>query len=153
MNGLFSLKPEAVMIASATDKQDVLRQLSALLASVYRSDSDLVAERLQERENLGSTGFGNGVAIPHSRIPGLQRPVAGVIRLEEPVDFNAADGLPVDLIFGLLSPEQSGMSHLKSLAAIARLVRDDKMRDRLSSSENAETLYALLDNVTDRDAA
>ncbi len=110
-------------------------------------------ERLEEREALGSTGFGRGVAIPHARVPGLKRPVAALLRLKEPVDFAAADGLPVDLVFGLLSPENAGVTHLHALAAISRVVRDERTHDALMEARDAQTLYALLANATDRDAA
>jgi PTS system nitrogen regulatory IIA component len=112
-----------------------------------------VLERLDERERLGSTGFGRGVAIPHARVQGLKRPVAALLRLQEPVDFAAADGMPVDLVFGLLSPENAGVSHLHALAAISRIVRDERMHEAFSDAKDEETLFALLTNVTDRDAA
>ena len=83
-------------------------------------DAAAVLEYLEEREKLGSTGFGRGVAIPHARLPGIARPVAAVLRLEHPVDYSAADGLPVELVFGLLSPENSGATHLHALAAVFR---------------------------------
>jgi len=102
---------------------------------------------------LGSTGFGRGVAIPHARIPGLQRPVAVFLRLDVPVDFNAADGLPVDVVFGLLSPEAAGATHLQALASISRLMRDDAMHQAIARAPGAEAIYGLLSNVVDRDAA
>jgi PTS system nitrogen regulatory IIA component len=120
---------------------------------VYRLDRAQVQERIEERESLGSTGFGRGVAIPHARLDGLSRPVAVFLRLEEPVDFDSADGMPVDCVFGLLSPEQAGAVHLQALAAISRLMRDDRMHQRLSSAPDADALYAVLVNVIDRDAA
>jgi PTS system nitrogen regulatory IIA component len=112
-----------------------------------------VLERVTEREALGSTGFGRGVAIPHARIPQLGRPVAAFLRLEAPVAFEAADGMPVDLIFGLLSPEHAGAAHLHALAAISRMMRNDAMHSALSQAPSDEALYGLLSNVIDRDAA
>ena len=96
---------------------------------------------------------GRGVAIPHARIPDLNRPVAVFVRLEAPVAFDAADGMAVDLVFGLLSPEQAGAAHLHALAAISRMMRDEQMHTALSEAPGAEALYALLANVIDRDAA
>ncbi|MCB2084338.1 MAG: PTS sugar transporter subunit IIA, partial [Sphingomonadaceae bacterium] len=110
-------------------------------------------ESLQERESLGSTGFGRGVAIPHARIDGVPRPVAVLMRLDNAVDFAAADGMPVDLVFGLLSPQNAGASHLHALAAISRLVRDEAMHQAMADASDPEALYALLTNVSDRDAA
>lgn len=153
MNGLFTLYPEAVGTISADSKDAILRQLAETFAGVYGLDASSLLERIEERERLGSTGFGRGVAIPHARITGLQRPVAAFLRLENPVAFDSADGLPVDLVFGLLSPETAGAAHLHALAAISRLMRDDAMHQALSQAPGAEALYGLLSNVIDRDAA
>jgi len=102
---------------------------------------------------LGSTGFGRGVAIPHARIGDLNRPVAAFLRLEAPVAFDAADGMPVRFVFGLLSPEQAGVSHLHALAAISRLMRDERMHEALTQAPGPEALFGVLSNVIDRDAA
>jgi PTS system nitrogen regulatory IIA component len=93
------------------------------------------------------------VAIPHARIPGLTRPVAAFFRLEKPVQFDAADGMPVDLVFGLLSPESAGAAHLHALAAISRMMRDDALHAALGEAPGTEALFALLSNGSDRDAA
>ena len=153
MTALFTLLPDAVGTIDADSKQAILEQLAARFAEVYGLDAAMVLERIEEREKLGSTGFGRGVAIPHARIPELSRPVATFFRLESPVTFAAADGMPVDLVFGLLSPEQAGAAHLHALAAISRMMRDEQMRAALSDAPGAEALYALLANVIDRDAA
>lgn len=153
MSPLFSIKPEAVTIADPGDKPAILRALSEVFARSWDIDAAAVLERLEERENLGSTGFGRGVAIPHARFPGLARPVTALMKLRHPADFNAADGMPVELVFGLLSPENSGATHLHALAAISRLVRDEKVRDALVEAPDAEALFGLLTNATDRDAA
>ncbi|NOU02264.1 MAG: PTS transporter subunit EIIA [Novosphingobium sp.] len=153
MTALFNLQPEAVGTIDADSKQAILEQLAQRFAGVYGLDSALVLERIEEREKLGSTGFGRGVAIPHARIPELSRPVAAFFRLESPVAFDAADGMPVDLVFGLLSPEQAGAAHLHALAAISRMMRDEAMHAALSEAPGAEALYALLVNGIDRDAA
>lgn len=153
MNALFTLQPEAVSTAEADSKQAILNQLAAQFSSVYDLDQTLVLERIEEREKLGSTGFGRGVAIPHARIPDLVRPVAVFLRLKNAVAFDSADGMPVNLVFGLLSPEQAGAAHLHALAAISRLMRDERMHAALDEAPNSEALYALLSNVIDRDAA
>jgi len=153
MNALFTLLPEAVATVSVDSKPDILRHIADRFAAVYELSADEVLERIEERERLGSTGFGRGVAIPHARIPGLPRPVAVFLRLDAPVAFDAADGLPVDLVFGLLSPEAAGAAHLHALAAISRMMRDDAMHEALSSAPGAEAIYGLLSNVIDRDAA
>lgn len=153
MTALFTLLPEAVGTIDAADKPAILQQLAIRFAAVYGLDESLVRERIEEREKLGSTGFGRGVAIPHARITGLTRPVAVFLRLDAPVTFDAADGLPVDLVFGLLSPDQAGAAHLHALAAISRMMRDERMHQALSEAPGAEALYGLLCNVLDRDAA
>ncbi|MEO5598746.1 MAG: PTS sugar transporter subunit IIA [Novosphingobium sp.] len=153
MNALFNLLPEAVGTIRADSKPLILQQLAQRFAAVYGLDEAHVLDRIEEREKLGSTGFGRGVAIPHARIAGLTRPVAAFFKLETPVSFEAADGLPVDLVFGLLSPEHAGAAHLHALAAISRVMRDERMHQALTHAPSAEALYGLLSNVIDRDAA
>ncbi len=153
MNALFATTPEAVGMLRLADKPAIFAALGQRFASGWGLDPDIVVEQLEEREQLGSTGFGRGVAIPHARYAGLARPVAALIKLRQPVDFASADGLPVDLVFGLLSPENCGATHLHALAAISRLARDERMHGALSHAPDEEALYALLTNATDRDAA
>ncbi|QWC56791.1 PTS sugar transporter subunit IIA [Erythrobacter sp. 3-20A1M] len=145
--------PDAVIEAAAGDKPAVLEAVADAMASVYGLDRETVLDSLVEREALGSTGFGNGIAIPHARMEGLERPLAAVIRLDGAVDFAAADAMPVDLVFGLLSPAQAGADHLHALAAISRMVRGEDMRRALIEAPSTEALYALITNATDRDAA
>ncbi|MXO60486.1 PTS transporter subunit EIIA [Altererythrobacter salegens] len=153
MNVHFFLEPQDVAIVAATSKDAILEMLARQFAGSYDLNADDVLERLQEREALGSTGFGRGVAIPHARVTGVNRPVAVLLKLKDPVDFGAADGMPVDLVFGLISPEQSGAAHLHALAAISRLVRDERIHEVLSEAPDAEALYSLISNAADRDAA
>ena len=153
MNSIFVMKPESACITQADGKDDILCRLSELFADAYGLEAAQVLEHLEEREKLGSTGFGRGVAIPHARMPRLKRPVAAIMKLRKPVEFAAADGLPVDLVFGLLSPANSGATHLHALAAISRLVRDERVHDSLCDAPDAEALYSVLTNATDRDAA
>jgi PTS system nitrogen regulatory IIA component len=153
MNPHFHLDPAAVAIVTAKSKDAILQALAGQFAAAYGLDAAEVLERLNEREHLGSTGFGRGVAMPHARVDGLKRPVAALLKLSEPADFASADGLPIDLVFGLVSPEQCGATHLHALAAISRLVRDERIHEALSEAPDAEALYGLVSNAADRDAA
>lgn len=153
MSGLFSLLPEAVVTVDADSKDIILDRLAGQFATVYGLDQKAVLARVHEREQLGSTGFGRRIAIPHARMAGLTRPVAVFMRLAAPVEFESADGMPVDLVFGLLSPEGAGATHLHALAAISRMMRDERMHEALMAAPGVEALYSLLSNVIDRDAA
>ena len=153
MTALFNLLPEAVGTIDADSKQAILDQLANRFAQVYGLDPVLVLERIEEREKLGSTGFGRGVAIPHARIPELARPVAAFFRLASPVSFDAADGMPVAMVFGLLSPEGAGAAHLHALAAISRMMRDEQMHAALGEAPGPEAIYALLANGKEMQAA
>ncbi|EQB12624.1 MAG: sugar transporter subunit [Novosphingobium lindaniclasticum] len=153
MSSLFTLLPDAVVTSSADSKALILGQLADMFAEVYNLDREKVLARINEREEMGSTGFGRRVAIPHARMSALGRPVAVVMRLDNPVDFESADGVPVDLVFGLLSPENAGATHLHALAAISRMMRDERMHAALIEAPGPEALYSLLSNVIDRDAA
>jgi PTS system nitrogen regulatory IIA component len=153
MSSLYSIRPEAVAIIDSADKPAILERLSEIFARSWKLDGGEVLEQLEERERLGSTGFGRGVAIPHARIAGIARPVAALLKLRQPADFAAADGLPVDIVFGLLSPENSGATHLHALAAISRLMRDERVHEALSEAPDEEALYGLLSNAADRYAA
>ncbi|WP_114521209.1 PTS sugar transporter subunit IIA [Altererythrobacter sp. ZODW24] len=153
MSAEFKIIPEAVIAASPEDKPAILKALADVFARAYSRDATEVLESLQEREQLGSTGFGRGVAIPHARIEGLARPMAACLRLNQPVDFDAADGMPVDLVFGLISPAEGGTAHLHALAAISRLLRDEAMHEALTEAPDEEALRGLLTNISDRDAA
>ena len=153
MNVHFKLLPEAVWVADLPDKSAILEVLADRFAAVYLLDRSRVLDALQEREALGSTGFGRRVALPHARIEGIARPMAALLKLSTPVEFAAADRLPVDLVIGLLSPTNAGATHLHALAALSRMVRDEDMHRALTSATDTETLYALLTNASDRDAA
>ena len=153
MEAYFRLEPEAVFVDDADGKKAILQRLAQRFASVYDLDAVIVQEALEEREALGSTGFGRGVAIPHARIDGLGCPVVALMRLDSPVEFDAADGMAVDLVFGLLSPSNAGVSHLHALAAISRMARDDAMHQALTDANDAEALFSLLSTAIDRDAA
>jgi PTS system nitrogen regulatory IIA component len=153
MTAIFQITSNAVAFTSAGTKNEILIQLANRFALAYGLDPDCVLEHLEEREKLGSTGFGRGVAIPHARIAEIRRPVAAMLKLEEPADFASSDGMPVDLVFGLLSPENAGATHLHALAAISRMVREEGMHEAMTEAPDAEALFALVSNVSARDAA
>lgn len=153
MRSLFTLPPEAVSTDDADSKTTILERLAGLFSDVYDLDRETVLAGILERESLGSTAFGRRIAIPHARIDGLHRPAAAFIRLNSPVDFDAADGVPIDIVFGLLSPEGAGATHLHALAAISRMMRDERMHEALIAAPGPEALYSLLNNVIERDAA
>lgn len=153
MSPLYNLVPEAVDLVDMPSKSAILANLSGLFSQVCGLEREDVHAGLQAREAVGSTGFGRGVALPHARISGLKRPAAAFLRLSSPVEFDAADGAPVDLVFGLLSPENAGVSHLHALAEISRTMRDEDTRRMLADAPDREALFSLLANVVDRDAA
>ncbi|MEM1052306.1 MAG: PTS sugar transporter subunit IIA [Pseudomonadota bacterium] len=146
--------PDAIALARVESSHQILIRLSELFASVYSLDKNDVLEGLEQREALGSTGFGRGIAIPHCRLAGISRPTLAVLKLEQPVDFKAADAIPVMIAFGLVSPENAGATHLHALAAISRLIRDENMLNALGEAPDSEAIYALLTNqFLGRDAA
>lgn len=153
MNAHFRLIPEAIAISDAASKTAALAALAELFENAYGFAAPAVLDALEERERLGSTGFGRGVAIPHARMPEIKRPVAALVKLAEPVEFDAADGMPVELVFGLVSPESAGAAHLHALAAISRMVRDEATHRIMVEAVDAETLVASLTNASDRDVA
>jgi nitrogen PTS system EIIA component len=139
------LAPNAVFPSlKATNKKQAIQELSAHAANLTGHDEREIFETLLRRERLGSTGVGGGVAIPHGKLPKLDRIVGLFARLDTPVDFESLDGEPVDLIFLLLAPEAAGADHLKALARIARLLRDAEAAKALRSARDANAAYALL---------
>ena len=136
-----------------TSKKQALQELSKRVGKIYGLEERKVFDTLLEREKLGSTGVGNGVAIPHGKIEELERLRGYFARLERPVDFEAIDERPVDLIFLLLAPESSGADHLKALAQVSRLLRDKKVCEKLRGSDRAEALYAVLTDQATNKAA
>jgi nitrogen PTS system EIIA component len=137
----------------ATSKRALFAHFGQVAAREYGLDAAIVAERLTERERLGSTGFGNGIAIPHGKIEGLAHIVAIFMRLPQPLDFAAVDGLPVDILFCLLSPPDSGADHLKALAQVSRWLRDPGFVAKLRGAGSDDALFALLAGEEARNAA
>lgn len=137
----------------AGNKKQVLQEIAARAARLTNLDERNVFEGFVQRERLGPTGVGHGVAIPHVAIEGLDRTMGVFARLERPIDFGATDGLPVDLIVALLSPADAGADHLKALARTARVLRDAKLAERLRASRDPDAIYALLVHSVEPDAA
>jgi PTS system nitrogen regulatory IIA component len=139
------LAPDAVFPSlKVNNKKQAIQELSAHAAKLTGQDSRKIFEILLQRERLGSTGVGHGVAIPHGKMPKLDRIFGLFARVEKPIDFEALDGAPVDLIFLLLAPEAAGADHLKALALIARLLRDAKVAEKLRASHEAGATYSIL---------
>lgn len=128
----------------AGGKRDVLQELSAQAAKLTGVDERTLFDTLLERENLGSTGFGGGTALPHGRFSTLDKVQAVFARLANPVDFEAIDGKPVDLVFVLLSPEGSGADHLTALAKLSRVLKDENLCDKLRKVNTPLEAFALL---------
>lgn len=138
------LRPEAVATdLAASAKKPLLGALAAMVAPQLGLDRHLVAERVLDRERLGSTGFGGGVAIPHARVEGLSHIAGAFARLAHPVEYQAVDELPVDLVFLLLSPVDAGAEHLKALARVSRSLRDARLLAKLRGAGSRDALYAL----------
>lgn len=140
-------------LLKVTSKKQLFQELGNRAAEAYGLDARAVIAGLVAREQLGSTAMGDGVAIPHARIKGLGQIVGVFARLEKPVDFDAADGEPVDLVFMLLAPEESGADHLRALARVSRLLRVPAARDKLRSTTNGDAIYALITEPTTSRAA
>lgn len=134
-------------------KSDLLARLSVIAANNYFLDATAVLDGLIERERLGPTGFGGGTAIPHCKVVGIDMPVAVFAKLAKPVDYDAVDDEPVDLVCALVSPAQDGASHLRALAEISRLFRDEKFRTQLRGTADSDAMFALLTLSEERDAA
>jgi PTS system nitrogen regulatory IIA component len=139
------LKPEAVFAdLKASNKKHILQELSRQAAEVTKIDERRIFETLMERERFGTTGVGNGIAIPHGKLRDIDRLHGLFARLDKPIDFAAIDEHPVDLVFLLLAPEGAGADHLKALARISRLLRDKTVCKKLRGANSADALYMLL---------
>lgn len=139
------ITPESVVPnLRATSKKQALQELARRAAEIIGLQERAVFDVLLERERLGTTGVGNGIAIPHGKLPNLSRLYGLFARLERPINFESIDEQPVDLIFLLLAPETAGADHLKALARVSRLLRDKAICEKLRGTDTAEGLYALL---------
>ncbi|MBD8619601.1 PTS sugar transporter subunit IIA [Sphingomonas sp. CFBP 13728] len=148
------LRPDAVQTGViAKNKKAVFQHLATIASEILDADPKMIADRLAAREKLGSTGFGGGVAIPHAKLEGLAQVTGVFARLAEPVDFQAVDNLPVDLVFMLLSPTDAGAVHLKALARVSRRLRDKAFLEKLRGGGSPDAVYALFTADEVRDAA
>lgn len=139
------LKPEAVrVIGQLTSKKRLFQEIGELAGSVYGIESALAFDGLQERESLGATGVGHGIALPHARIETLDQIIGIFVRLERPMDFEAPDRQPVDLIFALFAPKEAGVDHLKALALVSRTMRDAGTCSKLRANTDPAKLHAVL---------
>ncbi len=148
------LRPEAVRTLSATgSKKRLFHELGDVVDLVYGVQAGDVAGALQERESLGPTGVGKGIALPHARMDGLDRVIGVFMRLEKPLDFDAVDRQPVDLVFALLAPQDAGVEHLKALALDSRTMRDGDLCAKLRANTDTSTLHTLLTEAPRSQAA
>ncbi|WP_272002520.1 PTS sugar transporter subunit IIA [Roseovarius sp. ZX-A-9] len=139
------LKPEAVRVLSAaSSKKRLIHELGDIAHAAYGVDAQRAIEALQQREALGPTGVGHGVALPHARIDDVNRVVGVLVVLEKPIDFDAVDRRPVDLAFALFAPRDAGVEHLKALALVSRTLRDTSLCAKLRANRDPATLYAIV---------
>ena len=139
------IAPNAIIPAlKVNSKKQALQEISAKAAELTGQDERLIFETLMQREKLGSTGVGNGIAIPHGKLPKLPKLFGLFVRLERPIDFEALDGQPVDLMFLLLAPEGAGADHLKALARVARMLRGPDIAAKLRHSRDTDALYSVI---------
>lgn len=139
------LSPTSIIPAlRATTRKQAIQELADRAAAETGLEAAAIFGTVLQRERLGSTGVGGGIAIPHGKLPGLDRVVGVFARLERPIEFGAPDGEPVDLLFMLLAPEGAGADHLKALARVARILRDPALTQKLRTSQDGEALYSVL---------
>ncbi|MEM6407715.1 MAG: PTS sugar transporter subunit IIA [Pseudomonadota bacterium] len=148
------LQPGSVRsVSSISSKKRLFQELSEVAASCYDLPQSKVFEALQERENLGPTGVGQGVALPHARIEDLEKVVSVFLRVDKPIDFDSADRQPVDLFFCLLAPLDAGVEHLKALALVSRTMRQQQVCAKLRANDDATTLLTILTDSQNSQAA
>ena len=148
------ITPDQVMPSlSPGSKKQLLRELGDQAERFTGVPSRTIFDTLLERERLGSTGVGNGIAIPHGKIRDIDRIFGLFVRLDEPVEFDAVDEQPVDIVFLLLAPESAGAEHLKALSRVARVLRDGETTSKLRETDDATALYELLGDVPNSSAA
>ena len=139
------LHPQAVRVVSQmTSKKRLFQELGEVAAQADKFNASVAIDGLQERESLGPTGVGHGIALPHARLEDLTRIVGVFVRLEKPLDYDSVDRQPVDLIFGLFAPKDSGVDHLKALALVSRTMRDQNIVSKLRANTDPAKLHAIL---------
>lgn len=148
------LIPGAVrVVGQLTSKKRLFQELGELASSAYGLNAATAIDGLQERESLGPTGVGHGIALPHARLEDLSKIIGVFIRLEKPLDYDSVDRQPVDLVFGLFAPKDSGVEHLKALALVSRTMRDAAVVSKLRANTDAAKLYAILTESRSTQAA
>jgi nitrogen PTS system EIIA component len=140
----FLTRDRLLLEFASSSKHELFDDLAALAAANTGLDAGMILAAMEQREKLGTTGIGEGVAIPHARVPRLDRLIGFFVRLTAPIEFDALDDAPVDLVFLLLAPESGSTLQLKALARIARLLRDPEVSGRLRTERDADEVYALL---------
>ncbi|WP_068311510.1 PTS IIA-like nitrogen regulatory protein PtsN [Polycladidibacter hongkongensis] len=139
------IRPEGIIAnLKATSKKQVLQELAGRAAAICGQSERDIFDTLLQRERLGSTGVGSGIAIPHGKMVNLDSLYGLFARLEKPIEFESLDDQPVDLVFTLLAPEGAGADHLKALARIARLLRNSDVAEKLRATTDADAIYALI---------
>jgi PTS system nitrogen regulatory IIA component len=148
------LKPGAVrVVGHLTSKKRLFQELAEVAALAYGLNAATAVDGLQERESLGPTGVGHGIALPHARLEDLTSIIGVFLRLEKPVDFDSVDRQPVDLVFGLFAPKDSGVDHLKALALVSRTMRDPAVCAKLRANTDPAKLHAILTEARTNQAA
>lgn len=132
------------VIAAASSKKRLFHDLGDMAEACFGLDQAMVVDALLEREGLGPTGVGHGIALPHARLPGLKQVGGLFVRIKKPLDFDSVDRQPVDLAFALFAPEEAGVEHLKALALISRTLRDEAICAKLRANEDPSTIYTIL---------
>ncbi|MEX0284679.1 MAG: PTS sugar transporter subunit IIA [Paracoccaceae bacterium] len=139
------LRPEAVRVMSATSsKKRLFQEIGDMAHSAFGLDPSKVVDALMDRESLGPTGVGHGVALPHARLEELEQVVGGIVLLEKPIDFGAVDRQPIDIAFALFAPLDAGVDHLKALARVSRTLRDSAVCAKLRANPDPATMYTIL---------
>ena len=148
------LKPEAIRIfSSVSSKKRLLHDIAGIAEACYQTDYSQTVEALMERESLGPTGVGGGIALPHARLEQLDKVVGAFVLLENPIEFDAIDKQPVDIVFGLFPPKSAGVEHLKALALVSRTLREQSIVAKLRSNPKSSTLYTILTEPANVQAA
>ena len=148
------LKPEAIRIfSSVSSKKRLLHDIAGIAEACYQTDYSQTVDALMERESLGPTGVGGGIALPHARLEQLDKVVGAFVLLESPVEFDAIDKQPVDVVFGLFAPKSAGVEHLKALALVSRTLREQSIVAKLRSNPKPSTLYTILTEPANVQAA
>jgi len=141
------------VFSTLSSKKRLFQDLGDIAASVYGLRASDAVDALQDRESLGPTGVGHGVALPHARLDGIDHVVGAFLRLEKPLDFDSVDRQPVDLVFALFAPRESGVDHLKALARVSRTLRDEAFCAKLRANSDPAALHAMLTDSTASQAA